>query len=102
MPHKCLGVPLPYHASIVWTIERLQDYHSETAFRVFSNYKAVESIGIAGYHNSNVRWWLKFLTAFGHTLEYRKSSANGNADFCPFCHSLPRNMIAVALAALPP
>ena len=25
--------------------------------------------------------WLEFLTAFDHTLEYRKGSVNGNADF---------------------
>ena len=32
-------------------------------------------------HNARVQRWLEYLTAFGYTLEYRKGSANGNADF---------------------
>ncbi|MEP1592764.1 hypothetical protein, partial [Sulfitobacter sp.] len=34
-----------------------------------------------GDHNAHVQRWLEFLTAFDYTLEYRKGSANGNADF---------------------
>ena len=34
-----------------------------------------------GNHNARVQRWLEFLTAFDYTLEYRKGSANGNADF---------------------
>ena len=34
-----------------------------------------------GDHNARVQRWLEFLTAFDETLEYRKGSANGNADF---------------------
>ena len=34
-----------------------------------------------GNHNARVQQWLEFLTAFDYTLEYRKGSANGNADF---------------------
>ena len=34
-----------------------------------------------GNHNARVQRWFEFLTAFDYTLEYRKGSANGNADF---------------------
>ena len=34
-----------------------------------------------GNHNARVQRWLEFLTAFDYNLEYRKGSANGNADF---------------------
>ena len=47
----------------------------------FSDHKALESIGKVGDHNVRVQRWLEFLTAFDYTLEYRKGSANGNADF---------------------
>ena len=39
------------------------------------------NIGKAGDHNARVERWLEYLTAFDYTLEYRKGSANGNADF---------------------
>ena len=32
-------------------------------------------------HNPLVQRWIEFLTAYNYTLEYRKGSANGNADF---------------------
>ena len=35
----------------------------------------------SGDHNARVQRWLEFLTTFNYTLEYRKGSANGNADF---------------------
>ena len=34
-----------------------------------------------GDHNTRVQRWLEFLTAFDYTLEYRKGSADGNANF---------------------
>ena len=34
-----------------------------------------------GEHNARVQRWLEFLSAYPYTLEYRKSSANGNANF---------------------
>ena len=34
-----------------------------------------------GNHNARVQRWLEFLTAFDYTLEHRKGSASGNADF---------------------
>ena len=43
--------------------------------------KELEIIGKVGAHNARVQRWLEFLTAFDCTLEYRKGSANGNADF---------------------
>ena len=50
-------------------------------FGVFSDHKALKSIGKVGGHNARVQRWLEFLTAFDYTLEYRKGSANGNADY---------------------
>ena len=38
-------------------------------------------MGKVGNHNARVQRWLEFLTAFDYTLEHRKGSANGNADF---------------------
>ena len=34
-----------------------------------------------GNHSGRVQRWLEFVTALDYTLEYRKGSANGNADF---------------------
>ena len=34
-----------------------------------------------GNHDARVQRWPEFLTVFDYTLEYRKGSANGNADF---------------------
>ena len=74
--------PLDLEAgSIVWPIKCLRGYLWGTKFRIFSGHKALESIGKVGDHNARVQRWLEFLTAFDHTLEYRKGSANENADF---------------------
>ena len=62
-------------------IKRLRGYLWGTKFRIFSDHKALESIEKVGDHNARVQRWLEFLTAFDYTLEYRKGSANGNADF---------------------
>ena len=67
--------------SIVWTLKRLRGHLWGTKFRIFSNHKALESIGRVGNHNARVQRWLEFLTAFDYTLECRKGSATGNADF---------------------
>ena len=48
---------------------------------MFSDHKALESFAKVAEHNPRVQRWLKFLTAYRYTLEYRKGSANGNADF---------------------
>ena len=48
---------------------------------MFFGHKALESIGKVGNHNARVQRWLEFLTAIDYTLDYRKGSANGNADF---------------------
>ena len=72
--------PLDLEAgSILWAIRRLRGYLWGTKFRVFSDHKALESIGKVGDHNARVQRWLEFLAAFGYALEYRKG--NGNADF---------------------
>ena len=52
-----------------------------TKSHIFPDHKALESIGKVGHHNALVQRWLEFLPAFDYTLEYRKRSANGNADF---------------------
>ena len=67
--------------SIVCAIKRLRVYRWGTKFRIFSDHKALESIGKVCDHNARVQRWPEFLTGFDYTLECRKSSANGNADF---------------------
>ena len=74
--------PLDLEAgSIVWALKRLRGYLWRTKFRIFSDHKALESIGKVGNHNARVQRWLEFLTAFDYTLEYRVGSANVIADF---------------------
>ena len=68
-------------AASFWALKRLRGYLWGNNFRIFSDYKALESIGKVGNHDARVQRWLEFLTAFDYTLEYRKGSANGNADF---------------------
>ena len=67
--------------SIVWDIKLLRGYLWGKKFRIFSDRRALESIVKVGDHNARVHRWLEFFTAFDYTLEYRKGSANGNADF---------------------
>ena len=75
-------IPLDLEAgSVVWGIKRLRGYLWCTKFRIFLDHTALKSIGKVGDHNARVQRWLEFLTAFDYTLEYRKGSANGNADF---------------------
>ena len=67
--------------SIVWALKLVQGYLWGDKFRIFSDQKALENIGKVRNHNARVQRWLEFFTAFDCTLEYRKGSANGNADF---------------------
>ena len=53
----------------------------DTTFRIFSDYKALEILAKVAKRNPRVQRWLEFLTACQYTLEYRKGSANSNADF---------------------
>ena len=74
--------PLDLQAgSIVWAIKLLRAYLWGTKFRIFSGHKALKSIGNVGDHNARIQPWFGFLTAFDYTLECRKGSANGKADF---------------------
>ena len=74
--------PLDLEAgSIVRAIKRLRTYLWGTKFCIFSDRKALDSVGKVGDHNARVQRWLEFLTTFDYTLEYRKGSANGNTDF---------------------
>ena len=66
---------------IVWAIKRLRGDLWGTRFHVFSDHKALESIGKVGDHNARVQRWVEFLIAFDNTLKCRKGSANRNADF---------------------
>ncbi|CAB1106763.1 unnamed protein product [Ectocarpus sp. CCAP 1310/34] len=66
---------------IVWAIKRLRGYLWSTKFIIYSDHKALESIGKVGEHNARVQRWLEFLSNFTYTLKYRKGYANGNADF---------------------
>ena len=67
--------------STVWAIKRVRGYLWDTEFRIPSDHKALASIAKVGDHNAQVQWWLECLTAFDYTLEHRKGSDNGNADF---------------------
>ena len=74
--------PLDLEAgSIVWCIKRLRGYLWGTKFRIFTDHKSLEHFAKVGENNARVQRWLEFLTAYNYTLEYRKGSANGNADF---------------------
>ena len=44
--------------------------------------------------------WLERLTAYNYTLEYHKSSANGNANFISACLCLQRSSTTVVPEAL--
>ncbi|CAB1106230.1 unnamed protein product [Ectocarpus sp. CCAP 1310/34] len=66
---------------IVWAIKRLRGYLWSTKFIIYSDHKALESIGKVGEHNARVQRWLELLSNFTYTLKYRKCSANGNAHF---------------------
>ena len=79
---ECLWTPIYLAAgSIVWALKRLRGYLWGIKFRIWSDHTALESIGTVGNHNSRVRRWLEFLTALDYTVEHRKGSSNGNADF---------------------
>ena len=67
--------------SIVWALKHLRGYLWGTKVRTFFDHRVLGSIGKVGGHNTRVKRWLEFLTAFDYTLEYRKGSANGNANF---------------------
>ena len=74
--------PLDMEAgSIVWAFKRVRGCLWGTKFRILSDHKALKGIDKVGNHNARVQRWLQFLTAFDYTLEYRKRSANGNANF---------------------
>ncbi|CAB1115322.1 unnamed protein product [Ectocarpus sp. CCAP 1310/34] len=51
-----------------------------TKFIIYSDHKALESIGKVGEHNARVQRWLEFLSNFTYTLKYRKGSAISNVD----------------------
>ncbi|CAB1107749.1 unnamed protein product [Ectocarpus sp. CCAP 1310/34] len=85
---------------IVWAIKRLRGYMWSTKFIIYSDHKALESIGKVGEHNARVQRWLEFLSNFTYTLKYRKGSANGNADFLsrlPFQHKTRKKPAPAAL-----
>ena len=73
--------PLDLEAgSIVWAITRLRGHLWSTHFQIYSDHKALENITKAGEQNARVRRWLEFLSVYTYTLDYRKGTANGNAD----------------------
>ena len=78
---KDIGRPSIWKAgSIVWAIKRLFS-GLPCSFRIFSDHKALENIGKVWDHDARVQRWLESLTAFDCTLEDRKGSAKGVADF---------------------
>lgn len=50
--------------SIAWAIKRLRGHLWSTKFLIYSDYKALENIANVGEHNSRVRRWLDFLSAY--------------------------------------
>ncbi|CAB1110991.1 unnamed protein product [Ectocarpus sp. CCAP 1310/34] len=79
---ECHWTPLDLEAgSIVWCIKRLRGYLWGTKFRICTDHKSLKHFAKVGENNARVQRWLEFLTAYNYTLEYRKGSANGNADF---------------------
>ena len=61
--------PLDLEAGgIVWAITHLRGYLWGTKFRIFSDHKALESIGKVGDHSARVQRWLEFLTASDYIL----------------------------------
>lgn len=66
---------------IVWAIKRFIGYLWSTKLVMYLDHKALESIGKVVEHNARVQRWLEYLCNFTYTLEYRKTSTNGNPDF---------------------
>ena len=96
---ECHWTPLDMGAgSIVWSIKRLRGYLWGTTFCFISDYKALESLHKIAEHYPWVQRWLESLTAYTYTLEYRKGSINGNADFLS---RLPLPAIAPGVALRP-
>ena len=62
-------------------MKRLRGYLWGTHFHIFTDHKALEHFAKVGDNNARVLRWLEFLTAYSYTLQYRKGSENGNADF---------------------
>ena len=74
--------PLDFEAdSIVWAIKRLRGHLRSTRFQIYSDHKALENVAKVSEHNTRVRRRLEILSAGTYTLEYRKGTANGIADF---------------------
>ena len=67
--------------SIVWAIERLRGHLWSTRFHIYSDHKTFEGTVKDGEHNARVRRWLESLSAYTYTLECRKGTGSGNADF---------------------
>ena len=73
--------PLDLEAgSIVWCLKRLRGHLWGLNFHIYADHEALEHFARLA-KNVRVLRWLEFLTAYNYTLEYRKGSANGNADF---------------------
>ena len=80
------STPLDLEAGgIVSPLKRLRGYLWSTKFVIYSNPKALENIAKVGEHKARVQRWLEFFSAYTYTLESRRGTPNGNADFlsCP-------------------
>ena len=81
--------PLDLEAgSIIWAIKRLRGHLWSTRIQIYSDHKALENIVKVGEHNAHVRCRLEFLPAYTYTMEYRKGTANGNANSLSRLHQL--------------
>ena len=67
--------------SIAWAIKRLRGHLWGTKHIIYLDHKKVENIGKSGDHYARVQPWLEYFSLIDYTLECRKGSANGDADF---------------------
>ena len=67
--------------AVVWAIKHLRRKFFSRSFIIYTDHQALESLDKVGEHHPRVQRWLEFLNAYQFTLEYRKASGNGNADF---------------------
>lgn len=71
----------PEAGSTVWAIERFRGHLFSTRFHIYSQHKAFKNISQICEHNARIRRWVKFISAFTYTLQYRKGTATGNINF---------------------
>ena len=84
------GTPLDIElGSIVRPIKRLRGYVWDTKFGMFSDHKALESIGKVRDHQARIQRWLECFPAFGHawgTAKARQYKGQFPVEIARSCH----------------